>query len=184
MKLEELHELRDRAGIRFTKSFNCIDAEKNIHLADKDKFFKKILERLDKMGYKPLRDFDFEVIRYKFPYAERHHIGQTYEWKYFYSTTFEIKPDLVEFLLFHNFIAYKNEIKKKGKNTAVSFEEALKINERKMKTYIEQEKEFSRLGKTESAKNMQIAIEKCQQRIKNIQEKQEQYQNKRGEIDG
>lgn len=103
-KLEQLHELRDKAGIVFDKSFNCKKAEKNIHLVDKDKFFKKFVERLKQMGYDTSDDFTFDVIRYKYPYAERHHIGRTYEWKYFYSTTFQITPDVINFLVRHNFI--------------------------------------------------------------------------------
>lgn len=43
-KLEQLQELRERAGIQFEKSFRCEDAEKNIHLLDKDQFFKKFSE--------------------------------------------------------------------------------------------------------------------------------------------
>ena len=103
-RLDELHELRDKAGIVFDKSFNCKKAEKNIHLVDKDKFFKKFVERLKQMGYDISDDFTFDVIRYKYPYAERHHIGRTYEWKYFYSTTFQITPDVISFLIRHNFI--------------------------------------------------------------------------------
>lgn len=103
-KLEQLHELRDKAGIVFDKSFNCKKAEKNIHLVDKDKFFKKFVERLKQMGYDTSDDFTFDVIRYKYPYAERHHIGRTYEWKYFYSTTFQITSDVINFLVRHNFI--------------------------------------------------------------------------------
>jgi len=49
------------------------------------------------------------VIRYKYDYAERHHYKQSYEWKYFYSSTFDISDDLIDYLLRHNFIVKKRE---------------------------------------------------------------------------
>ena len=175
MTLEELHKLRDRAGITFRKSWNCIDAEKNIHLADKDQFFKKILERLAKMGYEPLRDFDFEVVRYKFPYAERHHVGKTYEWKYFYSTTFEISDELLDYLTFHNFIKKKEEkIVKKSITPKVvapvlkKWEDVIKHNERKIKRFEREEQQFRERGAIQSADNMLRAIERCKKAIQNV----------------
>lgn len=175
MNLDELHKMRERAGISFKKSFNCKDAEKNIHLVDKDQFFKKILERLSKLGYTPLRDFEFEVVRYKFPYAERHHIGKTYEWKYFYSTTFEISDELIEYLTYHNFIQKKEEKKAKKddyiKNiepTLKTWEDVIKHNERKIKRYIKEEQEFRERGAIESADNTLRAIERCRTAIENV----------------
>ena len=173
MNLEQLQKLRDRAGITFTKSFNCIDAEKNIHLADKDQFFKKFTERLEKMGYVADKDFDFEVIRYKIQYAERHHVGRTYEWKYFYSTTFEIDEELLEYLKYHKFIKKKeNKTKKSIKENKPSkspgWEEALEINKQKIRKFNELLKGAKEINATENIANYTKAIENCYKKIDNI----------------
>ena len=84
-KMSYLEYMRKRGGIVFKKSFRCQDAEKNIHLLDVDTFLKKFIIKLEKIGYKVSDDFDFNVIRHKYDYAERHHIGKSYNWKYFYS---------------------------------------------------------------------------------------------------
>lgn len=174
--MNKLEKLRERAGIVFKKSFGCQDAEKNIHLADKDQFFEKIIERLDKMGYIPDKDFTFDVIRYKFPYAERHHIGQTYEWKYFYSTTFEITDDIIEFLLYHKFIKVikGKEANKRGRQAerearkAKLWTDVIEMNEKKIKKFSTEEQRYRNNGQIESADNFARAIEKCQKKIENV----------------
>jgi len=117
-KLEELHNMRERCGIKFQKSFRCKDAEKNIHLLDIDTFFKKFKKKLDGMGYTASDDFTFDVIRFKYDYAERHHVGKFYSWKYFYSSTFVIEDELIDYLSRNNFILKKTnneKIKKEEK---------------------------------------------------------------------
>lgn len=169
--MNKLEQIRASAGIVFEKSFGCKEAERNIHLLDKDQFFEKFVKRLDEMGYKPLVDFEFNVIRLMYKYQERHHIGRTYEWKYFYSTTFEITQDTLDYLLFHKFIVPKvapQQTETKKKEIDYTPEQALKINEAKLKNYIYEEKRFREAGKTISADNMKKAIEKCEQRIQNI----------------
>lgn len=174
-KLEELNELRNKAGIVFQKSFNCQDAEKNIHLCDKDKFFSKIVKRLEEMGYVPCEDFTFEVVRYKFPYAERHHIMQSYEWKYFYSTTFEITQDLLQYLLRHNFIKEKvvnnKKLEKTDDEKLLSWETLIEKNNKKIKEFKEIVKEHIKLGNKETVDNYTKAITTCRQKIKNLKEK-------------
>lgn len=118
-KLQLLEEMRSRAGIVFKKSFRCKDAEKNIHLLDKDKFFKKFLEKLKNKGYDPLEDLEFDVIRHKYNYTQRHHVGRTYEWKYFYSSTFDISDELIDYLVRHNF-ATKHVEKEKVKTSTTT----------------------------------------------------------------
>ena len=177
-KLERLHELREKAGIKFNKSFNCQEAEKNIHLVDKDKFFKKFVKKLEDMGYEISDDFTFDIIRHKYQYAERHHIGKTYEWKYFYSTTFEISQEMIDFLERHLFI--KNKIKKLTKEQTRQFnrekeierlEKALERNKQKIKSFLSFVKSSSETGNLISVENYKKAIEKCKEKNKNITEK-------------
>jgi hypothetical protein len=169
-KLEQLHELRNKAGIVFDKSFNCKDAEKNIHLIDKDKFFKKFVERLRQMGYEPSEDFTFDIIRTKYPYAERHHIGRTYEWKYFYSTTFQITGELIEFLIKHNFIT--ND--KTRELNALDVQIIGKENDLKRKQIkLERNKTLlsgaTNLGQEQSVANYKTAIERTKKNIAKIE---------------
>jgi len=136
--LEKLREMRERAGIIFKKSFNCQDAEKNIHLVDSETFFKKYKKRLFDMGYLTSDDFTFDIIRHRLPWAERHHVGKSYSWKYFYSTTFTIEPEMIDFLERHLFIfkkesrtilEIKKEIQQLQKNKKPTLEEQIKIAE-------------------------------------------------------
>lgn len=177
-KLEKLHEMRKKAGITFTKSFNCQDAEKNIHLVDKDKFFKKFVKKLNDMGYEISYDFTFDIIRHKYPYAERHHIGKTYEWKYFYSTTFEISQEMIDFLERHLFIIKKEDLSqpksskelKKEKKKEQIIELELKRDEYKEK--IRQFNSFMKsdltVGNTTGAENYKRAIERIYRKIENL----------------
>ena len=131
-KLKYLRKIRERCGVEFRKSFRCQDAEKNVHLIDGEAFCKKFIERLRTMGYYPSDDFDINVIRHKYKYAERHHIGKTYRWKYFYSTTFEIDDEIIDYLTRHNFIFKTPQQKKvdpaktKEKEEIVSIEKWLR----------------------------------------------------------
>ena len=127
--LEKLREMRERAGIIFKKSFNCQDAEKNIHLVDSETFFKKYKKRLFDMGYLPSDDFSFDIIRHRLPWAERHHVGKSYSWKYFYSTTFTIEPEMIDFLERHLFIFKKENTTidiEKETNTILELKKAIK----------------------------------------------------------
>lgn len=171
--MNKLEKIRESAGIVFKKSFGCIDAEKNIHLLDKDQFFAKIIERLHKMGYETSNDFDFDVVRHKFAYAERHHIGKTYEWKYFYSTTFEIDQDLINYLTYHRYIQTKDSIASKPKvekHTPMSWEEVITKNEHKIKKYKQMIEDFKARGNLISIKNYEKAIQNCEEKIKNVKE--------------
>ncbi len=144
-KLNELRRLRERAGIKFDKSFRCQDAEKNVHLFDQEKFFQKIKERLWNMGYTCSEDFEFWAIVYKFKYAERHHVGQGYKWKYFYSSTFEITQEIVEYLLRHNFIFPKEEpIKQDNKQQKSETKEKKPKKPKKEWTIAQQEERVAR----------------------------------------
>jgi hypothetical protein len=119
-KLQKLHNMRERCGIVFRKSFRCKEAEKNIHLLDIDTFFEKFKKKLKFKGYIPSDDFDFNVIRHKYDYAERHHVGRSYSWKYFYSSTFTISDELIDYLIKHRFIFNSNEMLIKPKiNTEI-----------------------------------------------------------------
>ena len=126
------------------------------------------------MGYIEDADFDFDVIRHKYPYAERHHIGQTYEWKYFYSTTFEITNELIQYLLRHNFIKDKNATTlssaEQKEQVLMSWEDVIKHNTRKIKKFEEEEAKFRAKGQIESADNLLKAIENCKKKIENVKE--------------
>jgi len=142
--LEKLREMRERAGIIFKKSFNCQDAEKNIHLVDSETFFKKYKKRLFDMGYLPSDDFTFDIIRHRLPWAERHHVGKSYSWKYFYSTTFTIEPEMIDFLEKHLFIFKINT------PNEIKYSKKLEVNVNKINSYKESLEE--RLEKLENNK--------------------------------
>lgn len=187
-KLEQLHELREKAGITFTKSFNCKEAEKNIHLVDKDKFFEKFIKKLDTLGYLPSKDFTFDIIRHKYPYAERHHIGKTYEWKYFYSTTFDIPQELISFLEQHLFIKKKDgvgvtkeELKLKRLNKIKKLEDKKLLYQSKIKKFNNLIKSAIETNNTVSVENYKRAVQNTYEKIKNIDEQLSNLYEKEGQ---
>lgn len=196
-KLERLQEIRERTNIKFKKSFRCQDAEKNIHLLDKNKFFKKFIEKLNDKGYKSYEDLTFEVIRYKYDYAQRHHVGKTYEWKYFYDSTFEISDELIDYLLRHNFIYKKLDIKefeenckklKLPKQEKTLEEKIVELNEKinKSKEHIlfheEKLKESKQIKDIELITRYSIVLQKyksqLRQRQKELKDLLKEYENK------
>lgn len=180
-KLERLHQLREKAGIVFNKSFNCEEAEKNIHLVDKDKFFEKFVKKLKDMGYEPSKDFTFDIIRHKCPYAERHHFQKTFEWKYFYSTTFEITDEMIDFLERHLFIKKKidstnskkedSEIQKRivRQNRIKDLTASKEKNIAKLEKFYGFIKSHEKLGNTGIVENYKRAVNKTKEKIKNIE---------------
>ena len=164
-KLKELRKLRERAGIKFDKSFRCQDAEKNVHLFDKEKFFKKIKERLLNMGYVCSDDFEFWAIAFKFKYAERHHVGQGYKWKYFYSSTFEISQEIVDYLLRHNFIFPKEE----------QIKQEVKQQEERQQNSKTKENKPKKPKKEWTVAQQEERVERYKQHILNFNEKIKEY---------
>jgi len=195
-KLQEIHELREKAGISFKQSFRCKDADKNIHLLDIKTFFKKIKERLDKMGYDTSDDFDFNVVRHKFDYAERHHVGRSYEWKYFYSSTFQISDDLIDYLVRHNFIFpklekydWRNKPQKPKKQKVelsreeliVKYEQCLAKSKNQIINFEERIRHYSELKNEELVRNYKGAIRKYKHNIVELENKLEELYKAKGE---
>ncbi len=194
-KLKELRELRERAGIKFDKSFRCKDAEKNVHLFDEQKFFQKIKERLWDMGYSCSDDFEFGAIISKFRYTERHHVGNSYRWKYFYSSTFTIEQELIDYLIRHNFIFPKvlpKEIKPIPKKIEIkpskkkSIEEQIAEQEERVERYKqhiinfeEKIKEYKKLNDAEFVKKYFGAKKKHEEKLLIAIKKLEELKTKR-----
>ena len=139
----------------------------------------------------------FEVIRYKYDYAQRHHVGKTYEWKYFYDSTFEISDELIDYLLRHNFIYKKLDIKefeenckklKLPKQEKTLEEKIVELNEKINKSkehilfYEEKLNESRQIKDIELITRYSIVLQKyktqLRQRQKELKDLLKEYENK------